>query len=78
MATIYVVIENGTPYPMVYTTFASATATVKEKHREILKEDTSDPSCSDVDVPENTNTGITYLYIEKGIHIYIYELPIIS
>jgi hypothetical protein len=27
-------------------------------------------------VPEDTLTGKTYLYVEKGIHIYIYKLPI--
>jgi hypothetical protein len=32
---------------------------------------------SDVDVDENEETGTTYLYIEKGIHIIIqrYNLP---
>ena len=75
---VYVVIENGDPYPIAYTSFASAAAAVKEKYNEIVAEEIREANggsiCSEIDVPENTS-GKTYLYIEKGVHIYIYKLP---
>jgi hypothetical protein len=78
MNVIYVVIENGNPYDSAYTTFASALLAVQETHKETieeqLKEANGEPICSDIDVPEDT-TGKTYMYIEKGIHIYIHKLP---
>ena len=78
MSSVYVVIENGEPYKNVYTTFASAAAAVKEKYAEEIAYQirVSDgyPICSEIDTPEQT--GNTYLYVEKGIHIYIYKLPI--
>ena len=80
MSSIYLVIENGEPYENVYTSFASAAAAVKEKHAEEIAEQVREsqgyPICSDIDVPEDTVTGKTYLYVEKGIHIYIYKLPV--
>lgn len=79
MTSVYVVIENGIPYANVYTSFASAAATVKEKYAEEIakqiKEAEGYPICSEIDVPEDIVTGKTYLYVEKGIHIYIYKLP---
>lgn len=80
MDSVYVVIENGIPYETVYTSFASAAATVKEKHAETIAEQIKEaggyPICSEIDIPEDIVTGKTYLYVEKGIHIYIYKLPI--
>ena len=80
MSPVYVVIENGEPYENVYTSFASAADAVKEKHAEEIAEQVREsqgyPICSDIDVPEDTVTGKTYLYVEKGIHIYIYKLPV--
>lgn len=80
MPSVYVVIENGESYANVYTSFASAAAAVKEKHAEEianqLRESEGYPICSEIDVPEDI-TGKTYLYVEKGIHIYIYKLPIL-
>ena len=80
MSSLYVVIENGEPYENVYTSFASAAAAVKEKHAEEIAEQIEDsndyPICSEIDVPEDVLTGKTYLYVEKGIYIYIYKLPI--
>lgn len=82
MSSVYVVIENGEPYKNLYTSFASAAAAVKEKYAEEIAEQTGEsdgyPICSDVDVPEDILTGKTYLYVEKGIHIYIYKLPIVA
>ena len=79
MSSVYVVIENGKPYENVYTSFNSAVVAVKEKHAEEVAEQIrqSDgyPICSEIDVPEAV-TGTTYLYVEKGIHIHIYKLPI--
>ena len=80
MSSVYVIIENGDPYESVYLSFASAAAAVKEKYQETIDEQISEqgggPICSDIDVPEDVLTGKTYLYVEKGIHIYIYKLPI--
>lgn len=72
MQAVYCVVENGTAYEVAYTTYALAVAAVKEKHKDAL----SRPDAyADVNVIESTS-NITYLYIEKGIHIYISKLPI--
>jgi len=80
MSSLYVVIENGEPYENVYTSFTSAAAAVKEKYAEEIAEQIEDsndyPICSEIDVPEDVLTGKTYLYVEKGIHIYIYKLAV--
>ena len=79
MNAVYVIIENGEPYNIVYLTFESAVAVVKAKHKETideqLKEADGFPICSDLDVPEN-KVGKTELYVEKGINIIIYKLPL--
>jgi len=79
---VYIVIENGDPYAIAYTSFAAASAAVYEKHKDEiewqLREAKGNPICSDINVPENKITGKTYLYVEKGIHIYIYKLPVLS
>ena len=76
---VYVIIENGDPYSLVYQTFESAVAVVKAKHKETIDEQVREADgydiCSDLDAPEDKITGKTYLYVEKGIHIYIYKLP---
>ncbi len=89
-ATVYVVLENSEQfpshlYPILYSTYASAREAVTTKYEEELtieREDVAemnDPSyemVSSVDVDEN-ETGTTYLYIERGIHITIqrYSVP---
>ena len=77
---VYVIIENGEPYNAVYQTFESAVAVVKARHKETIDEQISEaegyPICSELDTPEDKATGKTYLYVEKGIHIYIYKLPL--
>jgi hypothetical protein len=82
MSIVYVVVENGEPYKLAYTSFESAAAAVKEKYKEEveaqLREGGGGPICSDLDAPENKVTGKTYLYVEKEIHIYIYKLPVLS
>ena len=72
MQAVYCVVENGIAYEVAYTRYALAVAAVKEKHKETLL---APDAYADVDVAEST-TNITYLYIEKGIHIYINKLPI--
>lgn len=79
MVAVYIVVENGVPYPVAYPSFESAVAVAKEKHKETLEEQIREADggsiCSDLDVPENKLTGHTYLYVEKEIHIRIYRLP---
>ena len=78
MNAVYVIIENGEPYTMVYQTFESAVAVVKAKHKETIDEQLREaegyPICSDLDVPEKL--GKTELYVEKGINIIIYKLSV--
>ena len=80
MLYVYIIIENGDPYENVYSTFASAVDKVKEKYQETIdeqrKEAEGESICSEIDIPEDLLSGKTYLYVEKGIHIYIYRLPI--
>ena len=77
--TFYVVVENGEAYPNAYKSFIGARTAVKEKHRETIEEQIQEagdePICSEVDVPENSS-GKTYLYVEKGIHIYIHRFEL--
>jgi hypothetical protein len=82
MEFVYVVVENGDPYLCAYKTYDQAVAAVKVKHKATLDEDLLylqefGESCHEVDVPESM-TGESHLYIEKGISIYIYKLPIIQ
>lgn len=86
---VYIVVENGDPYPIAYKKYDDAVLAVKLKHKETLDEDLKysekyGESCHEVDVPESASgisniyiEGISYLYIEKGISIYIYKLPIV-
>lgn len=80
---IYVVIENGDPYPVAYNTYGAAVAAVNLKHKEEieeelrwLEENPGQHGCNDVNVPEAVS-GISRLYIEKGIHIEIHRLPVV-
>jgi len=84
MEFIYIIVENGEPYLTTFKNYKSAVIAVKEKHKEYLEErikelhhlDSIELVLADINVQENTEKNITYLYIEKGIHIYIYRLPI--
>jgi hypothetical protein len=69
MSKVYVVVENnkeepGVLYPDLYYTYENARDAV------ITKYDVDDDD-EDVYVKENTNTGRTKLYVEKGINIII-------
>jgi len=83
METVYTVVENGDAYPFAFTTYKQAVNEVKRKHKETLDEDKrsnenqGEVSCNEIDVPE-AKERITRLYIEKGIHIEIHRLPIIT
>ena len=76
---VYVVIENGDPYPVAYKRYNDAVAAVKLKYKETLEEDLKyaeyGESIHEVDVPESKES-YSKLYIEKGIHIEIHKLPI--
>jgi len=73
---VYVLIESEVN-PVAFANFADAKASVLERYREELDIEKAQgyPMASDVDVEESA-TGVTYLYIEKGIHIYIHKLCI--
>ena len=85
MATVYVVVENGELYPILYRTYEAARSAVTTKYvveltaeREDVEE-MDDPSygmVSVVDIDED-ESGTTQLYIEKGINIIIqrYNVP---
>ena len=84
MQFIYIIVENGEPYLITFKNYKSAIVAIKEKHREYLelqiKElyhlDMIESVLADINVVENIETNITQLYIEKGINIKIYKLPI--
>ena len=82
MSAVYIIVENGEPYNLAYQTFESAVAAVKAKYKEVVDEELREadghPICSELDTPEDKITGKTYLYVEKGIHIYIYNLPVLA
>ena len=82
MLTIYIVVENGEPYRKVYQSYEKAVADIKEKYKGLLETELEECygnhklMASDVLYVNEDNSGITYLYIEKGIHFYIYKLPV--
>ena len=70
---VYVVLENGELYPVLYSTYEEAHAAVLEKHREQLDDELAEGEGmggSDVHVAEDTS-GQTKLYVEKEIYIII-------
>jgi hypothetical protein len=85
MYSMYIIIENGEAYATAYIKYESAVAAVKEKHKTYIEEQIKDLAylediesmLKDINVPENTSTGISQLYIEKGINIIIQKTPIV-
>ncbi len=78
---VYVVVENGNAYPNAFTTYEKAVAAVLEKNKEIITEHKAEEqepgdTCDELDTKENVK-GEMFLYIEKGIQIYIYRLPVV-
>jgi hypothetical protein len=72
MEFVYVVVECGTPYSRAFPTYYAAVDAIKENHAEVLADESVEHEVHNV--PEGEN--YTYLYIEKGIHIYVYKLPV--
>ena len=84
MASIYVVVENGELYPVLYSTYDAARRAVTTKYAAELRDEweeckeMNDPDCQMVSViVDESDTGTTKLYIEKGIHVIIqrYSVP---
>jgi len=73
---VYVVIENGDAYPCAYTTYDKAAEAVRAKYKQVIDDDTDGIySVNDLFTPESP-TGISKMYVEKGIHIEIHRLPV--
>lgn len=78
----YIVVENGEAYDEAYKTYAAAVAAVKEKNREALEDQINEVRrledveeiLSNINRPEAAKQ--THLYVEKGINIIIYKLPV--
>ena len=84
MASVYVVVENGELYPVLDSTYDAARKAVTTKYAAELRDEweevkeMNDPDYQMVSVIVDENdTGITQLYIEKGIHVIIqrYSVP---
>ena len=84
MEYIYIIVENGEPYPVSFKNYKSAVKAVKKKHTQYLEEqikelyylDMIESVLADINVSENVEKNMTQLYIEKGINIEIHKLPI--
>ena len=84
MSNVYVVVENGELYPVLYSSYESARKAVTTKYADELRaeweevKEMNDPDYQMVSVIVDENdTGTTILYIERGIHIIIqrYNVP---
>ena len=81
MSSVYIVVENGEPYLQAYKTFEDAANDVRIKYKRQIEEEnewcmnSGIEGCNIVYDPESS-TETTYYYIEKGISIYIYKVPI--
>lgn len=80
---VYVVVENGEAYPLAYKMYKQAVSAAKLKNAELLDANRADANIHDyepadeMDVEESA-TGTTQLYIEKGINILIHKLPVVG
>ena len=85
MASVYVIIENGTPYANTYHTYAAAVRVANEKHSEELnRQIAASPEDKD-EILANMNPkegagGETELFMEfqKDIRIIIHRLPVVA
>ena len=74
---VYAVVENGELYPELYSSYESAreavttkyAAEIREEWEEVKEMNDPDYNMASSIVDENKETGTTYHYIEKGIHI---------
>ena len=85
MASVYVIIENGEPYPNAYYTYAAAVKAVNEKYSEELSRQIEEsPEHKDVFLadmnPAEDASGKTELFMEfqKDISIFIHKLPVVA
>jgi len=69
---IYVVLENGDLYSSAFTSYKMAIEAVQFKHNEKVP---GMNSANELNVTESP-TGVTLLYVEKGICIEIYRLQL--
>jgi len=82
MEYIYFVVENGQAYRNAFKTYESAVKAVNDKHMEELERqieevpDLKEEILRDVNRSEDPS-GSTFLYVEKGINIYIHRLPVV-
>lgn len=84
MQFVYIVVENGEAYSYAYKAYKDAVTSVKDKYKKYLEEMIKDVGdlndiekiLADINVPENPACK-THLYIEKGINIEIYKLPVL-
>jgi hypothetical protein len=76
---VYVVIENGYAYPCAYTSYDKAAEAVRAKYKQVIEDDIEWKegmhSVNDLFTPESP-TGMSKMYVEKGIHIEIHRLPV--
>ena len=84
MSKVYVVVENGELYPVLYSSYESARKAVTTKYAADLREEweevkeMNDPDYQMASViVDESMTGTTELYIEKGINIIVqrYNIP---
>lgn len=77
MESIYIVVENWIPYPAAYLTYVDAANAVKERYGKRVEAEIEECGMTEsvIDAPEDTS-GVTHLYVERGININIYRLPI--
>jgi hypothetical protein len=78
---VYVVIENGDPYPNAFTSYEKAAEAVRAKFKTQIAEDIywlEEDGMHSVNVlhVNESPTGISKMYVEKGIHIEIHRLPV--
>lgn len=75
MEFIYIVVENTEAYPEAYATYSLVMEAVKKRHKTYLESGIMVDSVFDV---EESASGFTRLYIEEGVYINIYKLPVRS
>ena len=78
---VYIVIENGVPYPMAFKTFDEAKESVKRKYSDYYVEEIHDYLRCGIyrnfgfNVKED-ETGNTTVYVGNEIQVHIHKLPL--
>jgi hypothetical protein len=80
MYEIYVIVEDNEAYPYAYTNYKGALDAVKQKYHDLLNnnDEDTDNDINEIPEKEDTKSNVTELYIEKGIYINIFKLPVKS